>query len=87
MHKLVQAWGYDRLEVEEQRPLSGLTLELIAEATSKGEADPSQRLRLVPHVIAYSRAFSGVDPSPGEVGRDNLGMIDRMGDFLYRTGR
>ncbi|KAL8789730.1 MAG: hypothetical protein Q9213_000981 [Squamulea squamosa] len=87
MHKLVQAWGHGRLEVEEQRPLSGLALELMAEATSKGEADPSQRLRLVPHVMACFGAFSGVNPSPGEVGRDDLGMIDRIGDFLYRTGR
>ena len=87
MHKLVQAWGHDRLEVEEQRPLSGLALELMADATSKGEADPSQRLRLVPHVMACFGAFSRVDPSPDEVGRDDLGMIDRMGDFLYRMGR
>ncbi|KAF7508555.1 hypothetical protein GJ744_009104 [Endocarpon pusillum] len=86
MHKLVQARGHDRLEVEEQRPLSGLELGLMAEATSKGEADPSQRLRLLPHVMACFGAFSGVDPSPGEVARDDLGMIDRWGTFCIGRG-
>lgn len=35
MHKLVHAWGHDRLRAEEQRALSGLALELLAEATSR----------------------------------------------------
>jgi hypothetical protein len=87
MHKLVHAWGYDRLEAEERRPLSGLALELMTDATSKEEVDPSQRLRLVPHVMACFGAFSRVELSSGEVGRDDLTMMDRIGDFLYRNGR
>jgi len=35
MHKLVYTWGHDRLEVEEQRSLSGLALELMADATAE----------------------------------------------------
>ena len=86
MHKLVHAQGHDRLEAEEQRRLSGLALELMADATSKEEVDPNPRLRLVPHVIVRFGAFSHIDLSRSEVGRDDLGMIDRIGDFLYRIG-
>lgn len=35
MHKLVYTWGHDRLEVEEQRSLSGLALEQMADATAE----------------------------------------------------
>ena len=38
MHKLVHAGGHDRLKAKEQWSLSGLALELIAEATSREEA-------------------------------------------------
>ena len=41
MHKLVHAWGQDRLEADRQRQLSSLALELIADATAQDEIDPS----------------------------------------------
>ena len=85
--QLVHAWGHDWLEAEEQRPLSGLALELMADATRKEEVDSSQRLRLVPHVMACFGVFSRVDLSSGEVGRDDLAMIDRIEGFLYRIWR
>ena len=87
MHKLVHAWGHDRLKAKEQRLLSGLALELIVNATTKKEIDSSQRLRLVSHVMACFGAFSCMYRSPGEVGRDDLAMIDRIVGFLYRLGR
>ena len=86
MHKLVHAWGHDRLETEEQRQLSGLALELMAEATGK-EAHPSQRLRLVPHVMASFGALTQWDPPLGERAEDVLAMVDRIEGFLYRLGR
>ena len=86
MHKLVDARWHDRWKAEEQRLLSGLALELMANAASKGEVDPSQRLRLVPHVVACFRAFSRVDRSLGEVGQDDLAMINKTERLLDRTG-
>ena len=41
IHKLVHAWGQDRLEADRQRQLSSLALELIADATAKNQIDPS----------------------------------------------
>lgn len=42
MHKFVHVWGHDRLESEEQRPLSSLALELMADVTSREAFEPSQ---------------------------------------------
>ena len=52
MHKLVHAWGQDRLEVDRQRQLSSLALELMADVTTRDQIDPGHQLRLVPHVMA-----------------------------------
>ena len=41
MHKIVHAWGQDRLEADRQRQLSSLALELIADAIAKDQIDPS----------------------------------------------
>ena len=87
MHKLVHAWSHDRVEAKEQLPLSSLALELMADAASKEEVNPSQRLRLVPHMMACFRAFNRVNLSSGKVGQDDLAMVDRISDFLYRIGR
>ena len=86
MHKLVHAWGHDRLETEEQRSLSGLALELMAEATGK-EAHPSERLRLVPHVMASFGALTRWDPPLGERAEDVLAMVNRIEGFLYGLGK
>jgi hypothetical protein len=64
MHKLVHAWGQDRLEATKQLQLSSLTLELLADATVDHESDPSYRLRLVLHIMAsfgiYSQTYNSM---------------------------
>ena len=57
MHKLVHAWGQDRLEADGQEQLSSLVLELMADATAEDQIDPSHQLRLVPHVMASFGMF------------------------------
>lgn len=57
-HKLVHVWGHDRLEVEQQRQLSVLALELMADATAHEGADPSHQVRLVPHKMSSFAACS-----------------------------
>jgi hypothetical protein len=42
IHKLVHAWSYDRLEAEQQRQLSFLALELVADATVEKGVKPSK---------------------------------------------
>ena len=87
MHKLVHAWGQDRLEADRQRQLSSLALELIADATAQDKIDPSYQLRLVPHVMASFDTFSLLYKSLDELTIGRLAMVDRIGGFLFRIGR
>ncbi len=87
MHKLVHAWGQDRLKADRQRQLSSLALELIADAIAKDQIDSSHQLRLVPHVMASFGMFCPLHESLDELAMDRLTMIDRMEGFLFRIGR
>ena len=87
MHKLVHAWGQDRLETARQEQLISLTLELLADATAGHQSDSTYRLRLVPHVMASFGVFSQAHDSAGETTKDRFATIDRIGDFLYAIGR
>ncbi len=87
MHKLVHAWGQDRLEADGQRQLSCLALELMADATAEDQIDPSHQLRLVPHVMASFGMFSPLHESLDELAMGRLAMIHKMEGFLFRIGR
>ena len=87
MHKLVHAWGQDRLEADRQRQLSSLALELMADATAQDEIDPSHQLRLVPHVMASFDIFSLLFKSLDELAIGRLAIVNRMAGFLFRIGR
>ena len=87
MHKLVHAWGQDRLEADRQRQLSSLALELIADATAQDEIDPSYQLRLVPHVMASFDIFSLLQESLDELAIGRLAIVYRIEGFLFRIGR
>ena len=87
IHKLVHAWGQDRLEVDRQRQLSSLALELIADITAQDQMDPGHQLRLVPHVMASFNMFSLLYESLDEFTIGRLIMIDGIEGFLFRIGR
>ncbi len=87
MHKLVHAWGQDRLKADGQRQLSSLALELMADATAEDQIDPSHQLRLIPHVMASFGMFSPLYESLDELAMGRLAMIDKMEGFLFRIGR
>ena len=87
MHKLVHAWGQDRLEADGQWQLSRLALELMAHATAKDQIGRSHQVRLVPHVMASFGIFSPLHESPDMLPIDRLAMIGKMEDFLFRIGR
>ena len=87
MHKLVHAWGQDRLEVDRQRQLSSLALELMADVTTRDQMDPSHQLRLVPHVIASFNMFALLHDLLDEFAMGRLRTIGRIEGFLFRIGR
>jgi tetratricopeptide (TPR) repeat protein len=86
MHKLVHAWGRDRLEMDQQRELSVAALELLTDVVPAGRGDVVYRARLVPHVMAnfdvVSTAYSLSTDS-----NDVLGLVDVTCDFLRGLGR
>ena len=87
MHKLVHAWGQDRLDLDRQRQLSSLALKLMADATAQDKMDPSYQLRLVPHVMASFNMFSLLHDLLDEFAMGRLTIIDRIEGFLFRIGR
>jgi tetratricopeptide (TPR) repeat protein len=52
MHKLVHAWGYERLESDQQREYSIAGLQLVQEAMTGCGKGPQAKLRLVSHIMA-----------------------------------
>ena len=86
MHKLVHAWGQDRLEADGQQQLSSLVLELMADTTAEDQIDPSHQLRLVPHVMASFGMFSPSPESLDELAMGRLAIIGGIEGFLFRIG-
>jgi tetratricopeptide (TPR) repeat protein len=52
MHKLVHAWGYERLQTDQQREYSIAGLQLVQEAMTGCRKGPEAKLRLVSHTMA-----------------------------------
>jgi hypothetical protein len=87
MHKLVHAWGYDRLAAEEQGKYSQAAFRLVIEAIEGCSRAPEDKLRLVPHVIgsfaALTRAHNKIDGTTEDV----IDKIAGMGGFMTDLGR
>ncbi len=87
MHKLVHAWGSDRLSTEEQRQFSRAALQLLAGAVSVRQADLEYRTRLVLQVstnfAAVSKAYIAIDASDSCV----LDLLWELSGFLQAMGR
>jgi len=87
MHKLVHAWGHDRLDTDQQREWSLAVLELLSDAVHDCKGDLTTETRLVPHVMANFTAIMlayGSAYSIPDLDRENL---KRVGQLLYRLGR
>jgi hypothetical protein len=51
MHKLVQAWGHDKLTADDQRKFRVATFQLIMAAIDGCRNAPEEKLQLVPHIM------------------------------------
>lgn len=86
MHKLVHAWGHDRLEVEQRQRWSLAALKLLSEAVEEYRGNLAMEARLVPHVMANFTTMStacGLSYTFTNRERDSVAMV---GDFLRRLG-
>lgn len=82
MHKLVHAWGCDRLAEEDQRKFSHATFRLVVEAVEGCSSVPKDKLRVVPHVIA---SFAGL--AMGRITEEVINKLERVGVFITSLGR
>jgi tetratricopeptide (TPR) repeat protein len=90
MHKLVHAWGHDRLTAEEQstysRTVFGLVVEAVEAVGSYGRG-PEDKLRLVPHVMGSFQALVGATDSASYVLEGVTDEIEEIGGFMTGLGR
>ncbi|KAI4219521.1 MAG: hypothetical protein L6R36_008266 [Xanthoria steineri] len=87
MHKLVHAWGQDRLDTNTQWRHSDVALELLADATADYQLSPSYKLRLVLHLMANLGVYLERRKWTHERTRDKAAFFDNIGGFLDAIGR
>lgn len=86
MHRLVHAWGYDRLSTEEQEILSAGSVDFVGDAMSRCGAAPQDKLRLAPHIMTCFGVVSSItmDRTYWE---EIVSQVQRMGSFMDDLGR
>jgi tetratricopeptide (TPR) repeat protein len=87
MHKLVHAWGYDRLAEDEQQEFSHATFEVIMGAINGCRNAPEDKLRLVPHVMANFTTLAGGIGIPDPSAEGTLDELASIGVFMIEIGR
>ncbi|CAI6226945.1 unnamed protein product [Periconia digitata] len=87
MHKLVHAWGCDRLTRDEQARYSRATFGLIVEAVEmveSGRTAPEDKLRIVPHVMV---SFAALGNRGNKVLEGVIDELEVVGLFLHQIGK
>ncbi|PVH90208.1 hypothetical protein DM02DRAFT_636994, partial [Periconia macrospinosa] len=87
MHKLVHAWGCDRLARDERAGYSQATFGLIVEAVEmveSGRTAPEDKLRVVPHVMVSFAALGG---RGNKVLEGVIDELEGVGLFLRHIGK
>ncbi|PVI00868.1 hypothetical protein DM02DRAFT_614032 [Periconia macrospinosa] len=87
MHKLVHAWGCDRLTRDEQARYSRATFELIVEVVEMAESGrtaPEDKLRVVPHVM---ESFAALGDRGNKVSEGVVDELEGVGLFLNHIGK
>nr|OQO30934.1 hypothetical protein B0A51_04161 [Rachicladosporium sp. CCFEE 5018] len=87
MHKLVPAWGFDRLEVEEQGRYSRGNLAFLKSATQVGQLDPVKKSRITPHISSSVARLREWHKGSVEVPERSLDVICSLADFVRGTGQ
>jgi tetratricopeptide (TPR) repeat protein len=87
LHKLVHAWGHDRLDLKSRQDWSLAVLELLATMAYNHKGDFSTQRRLVPHVTANFTAMSSACGSGYHMLDRDREYVDDLGDLLRRLGR
>ncbi|RMZ84471.1 hypothetical protein DV738_g741, partial [Chaetothyriales sp. CBS 135597] len=84
MHKLVHAWGFDRLNNDMKQNFSILTFCLLSRTIIECSDAPKEKLRLVPHVMANFTALDGT--AAGDL-KNILSELGLVAKFLTSLGQ
>jgi hypothetical protein len=86
MHKLVHAWGQDRLEIQEQSRWNFAALQLLGETIPRYHFDPVSKLRLRPHLMACFSITHTMYTLLNLRDRARLDLVNTIGNFLNTAG-
>jgi tetratricopeptide (TPR) repeat protein len=87
MHKLVHAWGRDRLDLERQCDLSLMALELLTDIIPSAAGNSIFGMRLVPHLMANFAVISETSTAVANIDNESLESVAVVGEFLRGLGR
>ncbi|KAI7194846.1 hypothetical protein KC316_g4698, partial [Hortaea werneckii] len=87
MHKLVHAWGFDRLEAEEQGRYSQSSLALLRLVIRDGQLDPIRKSRVTPHISSSVVRLREWDKASTQVTKKTLNTIWSLANFVRDTGQ
>ena len=88
MHKLVHAWGGDRLDLAERIATIRATALFLQERTLCNPEAPEQKLRLVPHLISSLNTISQLSDRTRytELSNISLHVLPSYSNFLDELG-
>ncbi|KAJ9651312.1 hypothetical protein H2198_009406 [Neophaeococcomyces mojaviensis] len=87
MHKLVHAWGHDRLSIDQQQTWSLSVLELLSDAMHSCQDDLAMETRLLPHLMANFAAILSACGSAYRMLHLDRKNLRRVGQLLHRLGQ
>ncbi|KFA82002.1 hypothetical protein S40288_08003 [Stachybotrys chartarum IBT 40288] len=92
MHRLVHAWGYDRLEDREEdltafRVLASQMLTEAVTAVRSWKKAPQAKLRLVPHLMEHLNTSRVAAKTDNGTNVERIDQIEYYGGFMYEIGR
>jgi len=86
MHKLVHAWGHDRLTPDLRAKYGAAALECLATTSLSRDSDPTLRARLAPHMMANFLTMSEWCDAMGDMRERTLEKVDSIADCLRDGG-
>lgn len=88
MHKLVHAWGHDRLGLAERQKWSAATLDFLSHIANDDRCKGhSIATRLMPHIMASFSTFSAAYQLSPSIAMQNTKSIDGIAMAMRRLGR
>jgi tetratricopeptide (TPR) repeat protein len=86
MHKLVHAWGHDRLAVKARAKYGAAALECLTTTDLQRDSDPVVRARLAPHIMANFSTIPGWFDAMDDAKESTLERVVVVADCLKGAG-